>query len=68
MRILKRGYDLVNLLIPNAGMAITVRDYINSLLSMGYNIYQARGSIGGCSLHKTIELRLVGEESYIIRL
>lgn len=38
---------LVDLVLPTAGSSIAASDYRESLESMGYNKYQALGSVGG---------------------
>lgn len=38
---------LVDLLLPNRGAVIATADYRRTLISKGYNHYQAIGSLGG---------------------
>lgn len=42
-------YFLVNLVLPNSGDTVSIRDYIGSLLKLGFSQKRAIASLGGIS-------------------
>lgn len=47
---------LVNIALPKKGMSLSVKDYVQYLISKGYNRYQALGSLGGSSNGKSVRI------------